>query len=517
MKKNKKGAASEKFNLSEKLRTSLIIAFITASVLVILGGKTLLPQSKAQENSSAETVAAPAAQFCNSTSISLPAGGVDGRGNPYPSSVNVSGMSGVVSSVSVTLNNLQHFWASDLDILLVSPDGRKFVVMSDIGGADGFDNPATITLSDAGATDLANAPVPIPSGTYRPTNLESGDAFPLSAPSAPYNEPAPAGNAAFASVFNNANPNGTWRLYVLDDSSGAGGSMAGGWCLNITTAAPAPGALQFGASNYNAVAPNTASVIVNRASGGLGAVTVDYQTSNGTATGGAACAAGVDYVSTGGTLSFADGELSKTFAVQLCPDAAPEPNETINLTLSNPTGGATLGSPATAAITIYTSGTAPCDMTWRNYAVTARAFDNRNQMVTSAPINVSILPLNPAPLPIGRPELTNPVDGAAFPAPANITLEALPAPTHRTIVRVEFYNGTTLVGTDMTAPYSFTLNNLSKGRYTFFVKSVADNDAESISQVVDVSVGLARRRGSLDFGGESEFDVFDTSVFRPDK
>lgn len=198
-----------------------------------------MPQSAAQENNSSASLA-PAAQFCNPNPIAIPFGGA---ANPYPSSISVSGLTGVTSSVSVTLNNIQHFTAADVDILLVSPDGRKFIIMSDIGDVGGLDSPATLTLSDAGATDLLNTPIPIPSGTYRPTNLGSGDTFnaPFEpGPPRPFNEPAPAGSATFASVFNNANPNGTWSLYVLDDSNGSNGNISGGWCLNITTAAPSP-------------------------------------------------------------------------------------------------------------------------------------------------------------------------------------------------------------------------------------------------------------------------------------
>lgn len=406
MKKNKKGAANEKFNLSEKLRTSLIVAFITVSVLLILGGKTLLPQSKAQETISAETVAAPAAQFCNPNLISITGSLGSGKATPYPSNINVSGVSGLITSVSVKLNTIQHTWGRDIDILLVGPGGQKFVIMSDVGQSQGFDNPATITISDAGAAQFTRFEQPIPTGTYKPTNHSdefNPDAYAAPAPVGPYNEPgpAPAGNATFASVFNQADPNGIWSLYVMDDSSSNEGSIAGGWCLDIVTAAPAANNMQFAATNFNGNAGGTGTVTVNRVNPGAGAVSVNYATANGSATGGATCAAGVDYIPTSGILNFAAGETSKTFTVQLCPDTTLEPNETIKLALSNPTGGAFVGTPGAATLTIIPAGPP------------ATQFCNPNT------INI-------------------PISGSILPYPANVSVSGMPGVVRN--VKVTLYN-----------------------------------------------------------------------------
>jgi subtilisin-like proprotein convertase family protein len=306
----------------------------------------------------------PAVQFCNTNPISIPIGMFPGHANPYPSTLNVSGMTGVVNSVKITINNLRHFWASDLDLLLMSPNGRNFVLMSDVGDQHGFDNFTTITLTDDAETDLLNVAIPIPSGAYKPTNLQDDDTYHAPAPGGPYNQPAPFGAATFASVFNNIDPNGTWALYIMDDGASAGGTIAG-WCADIVTQAPLPDLVQFTSANYNRRAGTTAEVTVHRPNTSGGAISVNYATSNVTATGGASCdAANTDYISTSGALSFADGEASKTVSVQLCPGAAAEPEgETFNIALSNPTGGATLGTPSTAAVAIY-NGDLPCTTTW---------------------------------------------------------------------------------------------------------------------------------------------------------
>jgi hypothetical protein len=109
----------------------------------------------------------------------------------------------------------------------------------------------------------------------------------------------------------------------------------------------AAGQLQFSASLFNVnETAGVAVITVTRTSGTAGTVTVQYAASNGTAV------AGTDYTATAGTLSFAAGDTSKTFAVPILDDNLLEGRETVNLTLSNPTGGALLGLPSTAVLTI---------------------------------------------------------------------------------------------------------------------------------------------------------------------
>ena len=76
-------------------------------------------------------------------------------------------------------------------------------------------------------------------------------------------------------------------------------------------------------------------------------VTVDVSTVDVTAQ------AGLDYTGVTNTLSFAAGEKIKLFTVPILKDGLKEANETFRLTLSNPTGGAVLGSPRTATVKIF--------------------------------------------------------------------------------------------------------------------------------------------------------------------
>ncbi|CAL1549070.1 unnamed protein product, partial [Lymnaea stagnalis] len=75
---------------------------------------------------------------------------------------------------------------------------------------------------------------------------------------------------------------------------------------------------------------------VTRSGGDDGTVTVNYATADGTGV------AGEDYTAASGTLTFLDGETTKTITVLVSGDVSVEPNETFFVNLSGPTGGATI-------------------------------------------------------------------------------------------------------------------------------------------------------------------------------
>ena len=90
------------------------------------------------------------------------------------------------------------------------------------------------------------------------------------------------------------------------------------------------GTLQLSSATYSTgEAGGTLDITVSRAGGSSGAVSVDYASSNGTAT------AGADYTAVGGTLNWADGNTtSQTFSVTILEDADVESNETFGVALS---------------------------------------------------------------------------------------------------------------------------------------------------------------------------------------
>jgi uncharacterized delta-60 repeat protein len=140
---------------------------------------------------------------------------------------------------------------------------------------------------------------------------------------------------------------GTATLQINTNDEGNTGPGALSDTDTVSISVLEAGAFQFNTATYS-VNENAGSttITVTRTGGSAGAVSVNYATSNGTAT------AGADYTSASGTLTFAEGELTKTFNVAISEDAAVEGSESLNLQLTNPTGGASLGSPASAVLTI---------------------------------------------------------------------------------------------------------------------------------------------------------------------
>jgi uncharacterized delta-60 repeat protein/uncharacterized repeat protein (TIGR01451 family) len=156
---------------------------------------------------------------------------------PYPATLVVSGVSGPVNHLTVTLHGLSHNFPDDIDILLVGPNGAAVMLMSDAGGglANALNN-VTITFDDAAANVIPDFSR-ITNGTYRSANhFTQVDPMPPFANNTLWN------NTSLA-TFDGINPNGVWSLYVVDDASGQNGLIANGWSLNIATADPViPGA-----------------------------------------------------------------------------------------------------------------------------------------------------------------------------------------------------------------------------------------------------------------------------------
>ena len=87
--------------------------------------------------------------------------------SPYPSNINVSGLIGNVNTVTVTLKNLNDTCIPDLALLLVGPQGQKFVPMGFVGNCFVTNTNFTLVLDDAAPSSMPAYPGSLAAGTGR--------------------------------------------------------------------------------------------------------------------------------------------------------------------------------------------------------------------------------------------------------------------------------------------------------------------------------------------------------------
>ncbi|MBL0336251.1 MAG: proprotein convertase P-domain-containing protein [Chitinophagaceae bacterium] len=164
--------------------------------------------------------------------ISIPGGApgtTNGNADLYPATINVSGYPATGVTVrSVRLNGFLHSFPDDVDVVLVSPTGTPVILMSDCGGA----TPAggqDFVIADNALVNFADNALNN-SGTYKPTNYGTPDNFPAPGP----------GNLSQATPTLSSftgDPNGAWKLYIVDDNAGNFGQITN-WSITFNVPAP---------------------------------------------------------------------------------------------------------------------------------------------------------------------------------------------------------------------------------------------------------------------------------------
>ncbi|HET9728831.1 MAG TPA: Ig-like domain-containing protein, partial [Acidimicrobiia bacterium] len=130
----------------------------------------------------------------------------------------------------------------------------------------------------------------------------------------------------------------------------------------------------------------------------------------------------------------------------------------------------------------------PYQVDWKNlasggYTVYARVVDDRNAVTTSAPVHFTVAANLPPTV-----SLTSPADGATFGAPATISLGTSASDPDGTIARVEFYSGTTLLGTDTSEPFTYDWSGVGAGTYSLSARAYDNSGAMATSSAVSVVV-----------------------------
>jgi plastocyanin len=216
--------------------------------------------------------------------------------------------------------------------LAAVPAARAATVDVVVGGPNGLAyNPKVVTIHVGDTVRWTNA------GGFHDLAADDGSFRCANGCDGAGGDGSPSSSAWVAThTFNAA---GTFPYHCEIHGASGGGGMSGQVVVQGATQ-PQPGALGLSPATYSvSESAGSVTVHVSRTGGADGAVSVAYAATAGTAT------AGSDFTPTSGTLSWADQDSTdKTFQVAIVNDAISEGNETVHLSLSSPTGAASLGT-----------------------------------------------------------------------------------------------------------------------------------------------------------------------------
>ncbi|MEW9549909.1 glycoside hydrolase family 48 protein [Nonomuraea sp. NPDC050783] len=84
--------------------------------------------------------------------------------------------------------------------------------------------------------------------------------------------------------------------------------------------------------------------------------------------------------------------------------------------------------------------------------------------------------------------LTSPTAGQTFTAPATVPIAAEAADSDGTVTKVDFFQGSTLLGTDTSAPYSYSWTNVAAGSYSITARATDNSGLTKTSSPVGITV-----------------------------
>ncbi|WP_224994424.1 Ig-like domain-containing protein [Cesiribacter sp. SM1] len=165
-------------------------------------------------------------------------------------------------------------------------------------------------------------------------------------------------------------------------------------------------------------------------------------------------------------------------------------NIMINATASDPNGTVSKVDFYNGNVLLGTADASPYSFTWSNapagvHTLLAKATDNEGGVGTSSQVRVFVAAANnQAP----TVSISAPEEGASYIKPATIAITADAADADGSVYKVEFYNGTTLLSTDYTSPYSYNWAVSTPGEYTITAKVYDNGNLSSTSEAVAITV-----------------------------
>jgi hypothetical protein len=343
-----------------------------------------------------------------------------------------------------------------------------------------------------------------------------------------FNEAEMPGETNFSLVINNAQGGnaGDYRVRITNAVGSITSTIA-----TLTVVLPPVVTVAATDPNASEAGPNTGAFTVTRSYATNSALAVNFALSGS--------AAGSDYAAISSPVTIPANQTSATVIVTPVDDGTVEQPETVILTLQAG-AGYTVGGASSAMVTIadndnvvpsvtitnppdgtlfivtptnvvltanatdsdgtvskvefFWQGTnklgeataAPFTITWTNAsagsnAITAIATDDFAGRGTSAPV---YLVLNAMP----SVSITDPLNNASFPTPANITISATAADGDGSVTQVQFFADGAPLGVDTSSPNSFAWNNVAVGNYVLTARATDNRGAGRTSAGINISV-----------------------------
>lgn len=267
--------------------------------------------------------------------MKLPAAGTFYVASRYPSMLDVSGETGVITDLNVQLFGVWHQRPDDLDLLLVGPQGQTVVLMSDACGPTDPEG-ARWTWDDEADLGMQDTNLPCSSRSYRPVDFEPGETWPAPAPAGPH--------GTDLSAFDLTDPNGTWRLYATDDQTGAAGFVTNRFMLEMTTRPRAQ--VAFTENAVRVREGKSREIILRRSAPDLLAAQVRVTTTP------AGAASGRDFTPVSSVVEFAAGQSEATVRIDALADRVAEKAERYRVVVDSPTGDAETAGSESVVVTI---------------------------------------------------------------------------------------------------------------------------------------------------------------------
>jgi hypothetical protein len=177
------------------------------------------------------------------------------------------------------------------------------------------------------------------------------------------------------------------------------------------------------------------------------------------------------------------GGASSTGSVVLSGPAPPS-GATVALSSTNP-----------AVASVPQNVTVLAGATSANFSITTTAVGSDTLVSLSVSYgggsaNTTIT-VTPAPNVPPTVSISNPSAGATFVAPADVTIDASASDSDGVVTRVDFYQGSTLLGTDFSAPFSWTWSGVGVGNYSLTAVATDDRSGTTTSVAVPITVSAS--------------------------